>query len=167
MKVLSSNKGVERLRYAVRKVRTKMLQTDDAWEQVLFEVEDMQCQRAAAPQQCRNIQSIEVSRTVLKPSPSAVKCQSAVILTVVSLPPQLHCPSIWSVTLASTVGFVATAGRIWSVNDEDVSQQSFDDFGGGFKQFWVFFWQKSKFFLGQKGQKKSILCQKSSKKVQK
>ena len=42
-----------------------------------------------------------------KPSPATVKSQSSVILTVVHLPPQLHCPRIWSVTPA-TVGFGAT-----------------------------------------------------------
>ena len=44
-----------------------------------------------------NIQVMEVSPRSLKPSPSAVKSQSLETLTVVSLPPQLHCLSIWSV----------------------------------------------------------------------
>ena len=119
--------------------------------EVLFEVEDMQCQRAEAPQQCRNIQSIEVSRRVLKPAFSAVNCQSAVTVTVVSLPPQLHCQSIWSVTLAATVGFVATAGRIWSVKDKDVSQLR--QLRRRIKAVWgIFFGRKVKiFFTDKKG----------------
>ena len=44
-----------------------------------------------------NIQVMEVSPRSLKPSPSAVKSQSLETPTVVSLPPQLHCLSIWPV----------------------------------------------------------------------
>ena len=45
---------------------------------------------------------MEVSPRSLIPSSSAVKSRSLVTLTVVSFPPQLHCPSIWSVTPAPT-----------------------------------------------------------------
>ena len=140
--------------------------TDKGWERELFAVEDMQWQRAAAPQQCMDIQSMEVSWRSLNLHLPLLRVSQSVIDTdscVVSFPTL----RIRSVIPAATVWFVATADRICSVNDEDESQQSFGDFGGGLEQFWVTFRPQGNFLPREKRPKKPILCQKSSKWVKK
>ena len=93
---------------------------------------------------------------VAKPSPATVKSQSSVILSVVSLPTQLHCPRIQSVTPAAIVGFDDTTDWICGADNGNKSQQRVGDFGGGLEQFWVTFWPQSPFFIEENGPKKSI-----------
>ena len=93
---------------------------------------------------------------VAKPSPATVKSQSSVILSVVSLPTQLHCPRIQSVTPAAIVGFDDTTDWICGADNGNKSQQRVGDFGGGLEQFWVTFRPQRHFFWAQNGPKKPI-----------
>ena len=93
---------------------------------------------------------------VAKASPATVKSQSSVILSVVSLPTQLHCPRIHSVTPAAIVGFDDTTDWICGADNGNKSQQRVGDFGGGLEQFWVTFRPQRHFFWAQNGPKKPI-----------
>ena len=73
------------------------------------------------------------------------------ILTVVSLPTQLHCLRIRSVSLVATVGFDDTADGICSADDGNESQQSFGNFEGGLQQFWVTFGPRVIFYPEKTG----------------